>query len=115
MPPPSRPSHFDRSIIEGSLGRAVWRIAWPTMLQNAIGGLQGIIDHAMVGHFVGYTANPFAIVARADLFVLASRWEGAPNALLEALVREHMGAAADLLVPLDVSVGTGLSWHAAAH
>jgi putative MATE family efflux protein len=27
------------------------------MLQNAIGGLQGIIDHAMVGHFVGYTAN----------------------------------------------------------
>src|SRR6186997_3287724 len=57
MPPLARPSHFDRSIIEGSLGRAVWRIAWPTMLQNAIGGLQGIIDHAMVGHFVGYTAN----------------------------------------------------------
>src|SRR5262245_65423245 len=27
------------------------------MLQNAIAGLQGIIDHAMVGHFVGYTAN----------------------------------------------------------
>ena len=27
------------------------------MLQNAIGGLQGIIDHAMVGHFVGFAAN----------------------------------------------------------
>src|SRR5688572_33472420 len=27
------------------------------MLQNVIAGLQGIIDHAMVGHFVGYTAN----------------------------------------------------------
>ncbi len=27
------------------------------MLQNAIGGLQGIIDHAMVGHYVGYTGN----------------------------------------------------------
>jgi Na+-driven multidrug efflux pump len=27
------------------------------MLQNAIAGMQGIIDHAMVGHFVGYTAN----------------------------------------------------------
>ena len=27
------------------------------MLQNLIAGLQGIIDHAMVGHFVGYTAN----------------------------------------------------------
>jgi putative MATE family efflux protein len=36
---------------------AVWRLAWPTMLQNIIAGLQGIIDHAMVGHFVGYTAN----------------------------------------------------------
>jgi putative MATE family efflux protein len=48
---------FDRSIVEGPLGPAVWRLAWPTMLQNVIAGLQGIIDHAMVGHFVGYNAN----------------------------------------------------------
>jgi putative MATE family efflux protein len=48
---------FDRSIVEGPIWRAVWKIAWPTVLQNAIGGLQGIIDHAMVGHFVGFTAN----------------------------------------------------------
>ena len=34
---------------------------------------------------------------------------------LEALVREHMGGAAELAVPLDVSVGTGQSWHEAAH
>lgn len=34
---------------------------------------------------------------------------------LEALVREQMASAADLRVPLDVSVGTGVSWHAAAH
>ncbi|NUR09591.1 MAG: DNA polymerase I, partial [Nocardioidaceae bacterium] len=34
---------------------------------------------------------------------------------LEALVREQMGSAADLTVPLDVSVGTGGSWHEAAH
>jgi Na+-driven multidrug efflux pump len=27
------------------------------MLQNVIAGLQGMIDHAMVGHYVGYTAN----------------------------------------------------------
>ena len=27
------------------------------MLQNVIAGLQGIIDHAMVGHFVGYRGN----------------------------------------------------------
>ena len=48
---------FDRSIIEGPIRPAVWRLAWPTMLQNLIAGLQGIIDHAMVGHFVGYTGN----------------------------------------------------------
>jgi putative MATE family efflux protein len=27
------------------------------MLQNVISGLQGIIDHTMVGHYIGYTAN----------------------------------------------------------
>ena len=36
---------------------AVWHIAWPTMIQNMIGGLQGMIDHALVGHYVGYTGN----------------------------------------------------------
>jgi DNA polymerase-1 len=34
---------------------------------------------------------------------------------LEQLVRTEMGGAAELAVPLDVSVGTGRSWHAAAH
>ena len=55
--PQSSSSRFDRSIIEGPIRPAVWRLAWPTMLQNVIAGLQGMIDHAMVGHFVGYTAN----------------------------------------------------------
>lgn len=48
---------FDRSIVHGPMRSAVWKMAWPTMLQNIIGGLQGIVDHAMVGHYVGYTAN----------------------------------------------------------
>jgi MATE family, multidrug efflux pump len=56
-PAPASTQRFDRSIVEGPLGPAVWRLAWPTMLQNAIAGLQGIIDHVMVGHFVGYTGN----------------------------------------------------------
>jgi len=48
---------FDRAIVEGPIGRSVWKLAWPTMLQNVIGGLQGIVDHAMVGNYVGYTGN----------------------------------------------------------
>jgi putative MATE family efflux protein len=48
---------FDRAIVDGPIPRAVWKLAWPTMIQNVIGGLQGVVDHAMVGHFVGYAGN----------------------------------------------------------
>jgi MATE family, multidrug efflux pump len=48
---------FDRSIVEGPLGPAVWKIAWPTMLTNIVGGLQGMVDHVLVGHLVGFTGN----------------------------------------------------------
>ena len=37
------------------------------------------------------------------------------DAAVEALVREEMGRAVDMDVPLDVSVGRGRSWHDAAH
>jgi putative MATE family efflux protein len=55
--PPPRRRTFDRSIVEGSVPRAVWRLAWPTVVLNVVGGLQGIVDHAMVGHYVGYVGN----------------------------------------------------------
>jgi len=48
---------YDRSIIEGPLKAAVWNLAWPTMLTNIIGGMQGIVDHVLVGHLVGYKGN----------------------------------------------------------
>ena len=35
--------------------------------------------------FPGFQKNPYAWLARADLFVLSSAWEGSPNALTEAL------------------------------
>lgn len=35
--------------------------------------------------FLGWQTNPYKFVARADLFVLSSRWEGLANVLIEAL------------------------------
>ena len=60
---------LDRSIVEGPLRSAVWHLAWPTMVQNLIGGLQGIIDQAMVGNFVGHTGNA-AIGVSSQIFIL---------------------------------------------
>jgi putative MATE family efflux protein len=50
-------SRYDRSIVDGPLRPAVWKIAWPTMLTNAFGGVQGMVDHVLVGNLVGYQAN----------------------------------------------------------
>jgi putative MATE family efflux protein len=60
---------YDRSIIEGALGPVVWKLAWPTMLTNIIGGLQGIVDHALVGHLVGFTGNA-AIGVALQIFIV---------------------------------------------
>ncbi|MGH7521822.1 MAG: MATE family efflux transporter [Gemmatimonadales bacterium] len=59
-PTPPSPSHkprYDRSIVEGALRPAVWKLAWPTLVANIIGGLQGMVDHVLVGNFIGYQAN----------------------------------------------------------
>jgi putative MATE family efflux protein len=48
---------YDRSLVEGPLRAAVWKIAWPTIVTNIVGGLQGIVDHVLVGHLVGFTGN----------------------------------------------------------
>ena len=62
-------SKYDRAIVDGPLGRAVWKIAWPAMLTNIIGGFQGIIDHVLVGHLVGYTGNA-AIGVSVQLWIV---------------------------------------------
>ncbi len=85
---------FDRTIIEGPIHRAVWAIAWPTLLQNAFAGLQGLIDHIMVGRFVGFEGNAaigvswqiflVVVVFVSSLFsgmgVLVARFAGAGDA-----------------------------------
>lgn len=60
---------FDRRIIDGPLLLAVWHLAWPSILQNMMGGLQGLLDQAMVGHAVGYRGNA-AIGVSWQIFLL---------------------------------------------
>lgn len=70
--PPAAPERgrYDRSIVEGPLGTVVWKLAWPTMLTNVFGGLQGIVDHALVGHLVGFTGNAAIGVAWQIIIVV---------------------------------------------
>lgn len=51
------PKKYDRSIVEGPLGPAVWKIAWPAILTNLFSGLQGWVDHILVGNLLGFKAN----------------------------------------------------------
>jgi glycosyltransferase involved in cell wall biosynthesis len=49
--------------------------------------LRRIRRHGQQGNIslVGWVSNPYKYLARADLFVLSSDWEGLPNTLIEAL------------------------------
>jgi putative MATE family efflux protein len=67
--PTAERRRYDRSLVEGPLRPAVWKLAWPTMLTNIIGGLQGIVDHALVGHLVGFTGNA-AIGVAWQIFII---------------------------------------------
>jgi putative MATE family efflux protein len=64
------PARYDRSIVEGPLRSVVWKLAWPTMITNVVGGLQGIVDHVLVGHLVGFTGNAAIGVAWQIIIVV---------------------------------------------
>jgi putative MATE family efflux protein len=116
-------SKYDRSLIEGPIVPAVWRLAWPTMLQNIIAGLQGIIDHIMVGHFVGYVGNAaigvswqivlVVIVFISSVFtgmaVLVARFAGAgePHKVNRVVYQSFLTAAG-----LSIALGV-VGWMAA--
>jgi putative MATE family efflux protein len=114
---------FDRSLVEGPIGPAVWKIAWPTMLQNVIAGMQGIIDHAMVGHFVGYAANAaigvswqivivvivFASSVFSGMGVLVARFAGADQPeMVNRVVYQAFLTAAGMSAALGI-----VGWFAA--
>ncbi len=82
---------FDRIITEGPIHSAVWRIAWPTLLQNLFAGLQGLVDHMMVGHFVGYQANA-AIGVSWQIFIVVVVFISSLYSGMGVLVARFAGA-----------------------
>ena len=88
---PTRSRRFDRSIIDGPLQSAVWKIAWPSMLTNIIGGLQGIVDHVLVGHLVGFAGNA-AIGVAWQIFTVVIAFISSLFAGMSVLVARFAGA-----------------------
>ena len=82
---------FDRTIVDGPIARAVWMLAWPTMLQNVISGLQGVVDHALVGHLVGYTGNA-AIGVSLQIFIIVIVFLNSLFTGMSVLVARFAGA-----------------------
>jgi putative MATE family efflux protein len=89
--PPAPARRYDRSIVEGPLGPAVWKIAWPTMLQNVIGGMQGLIDHVLVGRFVGFAGNA-AIGVSWQIFLVVVVFISSLFSGMSVLVARFTGA-----------------------
>ena len=87
---PEQPS-FDRSITEGPIPSAVWKIAWPTMLQNVFAGAQGLVDHVMVGRYVGFEANA-AIGVSWQIFLVVIIFISSLYSGMAVLVARFAGA-----------------------
>ena len=88
---PAGRRRYDRSLIEGPLRPAVWKLAWPAMLTNVIGGLQGMVDHVMVGHLVGYSGNA-AIGVAWQIFIVVIVFISSIFTGMSVLVARYAGA-----------------------
>ena len=82
---------FDRSIVEGPVPLAVWMLAWPTMLQNVIAGMQGLVGHAMVGNYVGYAGNA-AIGVSSQIYLVVITFVSSLFTGMGILVARFAGA-----------------------
>jgi len=85
---------LDRSIVEGPIARAVWMLAWPTMVQNLNRWGSGHGGSCPGRHFVGYAAMPpsgwaiqifivvivFMMSVFSGMGVLVARFAGANDA-----------------------------------
>ena len=72
---------------------------------------------AGLGLLLGARADASLVRNGQDRALVQGRWEVGENTAeaVEALLKEQMGGAAELSVPLDVAVGRGRTWREAAH
>jgi len=71
------------------LGNGEERAALEKLIHSS--GLQDLVD------LPGFEINPFAFMKKASVFVLPSKWEGLPNALIQALACDCPVVSADCL------------------
>jgi glycosyltransferase involved in cell wall biosynthesis len=106
-------------ILLEALGRA--RQSLPTAdlailgegpLQAELKALRDRLGLGEVVRFAGFQPNPYPYFQHADLLVLASRYEGLPNVILEALAlgtpvvaTDCTGGVRELLAPLGAEAG----------
>nr|WP_256883642.1 DNA polymerase I [Arthrobacter sp. STN4] len=103
----------DLSSTDRQLRELAERVALNSPIQ---GSAADIIKHAMLGVAGGLEEQKLKsrmLLQVHDELVLEV-WPGERDAV-QALVVAQMGAAADLLVPLEVQVGVGSSWNDAGH
>ena len=117
---------YDRSLIEGPLAPAVWKLAWPTMLTNMVGGLQGMVDHVLVGHLVGFKGNA-AIGVSMQIWIIVIVFISSIFTGMSVLVARFVGAGDEeranrtvyqaFLVALFLALGfmAPIGWFSAPH
>jgi len=66
-------------------------LAWPTMLQNVIAGMQGVVGHAMVGNYVGYAGNA-AIGVSSQIYLVVITFVSSLFTGMGILVARFAGA-----------------------
>ena len=98
-------AHFRNSKDYETLFKAIYLIKDNKFIVNIIGNVHGqtwpfetvknlgIEDHVNI---LGFLSEPEPYFHSADAFVLSSKWEGSPNAMLEAMASERLVVGSDI-------------------
>ncbi len=81
---------YDEEIISGGIFRSMWKVAWPVILTQVIGGIHGIIDQVLVGKYVGYEAQA-AIGTSWQLFLVVVVFLSSLFTGMYILVSQYIG------------------------